>query len=66
MIVTRTSPFSGKRATMDLAITEQEVQNYKDGALLQNAFPNIDAGEREFYKTGITSQEWDSMFGGPE
>jgi hypothetical protein len=39
---------------------------YEAGALLQNAFPMLDADEREFIKTGITPQEWDALFGGGE
>jgi hypothetical protein len=39
---------------------------YEAGALLQNAFPMLDAGEREFIKTGITPQEWDALFGSEE
>ena len=27
--------------------------------LLQDAFPKLSAGQREFIKTGITSAEWD-------
>jgi hypothetical protein len=44
---------------MDLPITEAQVEAYEKGALLQNAFPNLSAGQREFYKTGITDEEWD-------
>lgn len=66
MIVTRKSPFSGKLNTMDLPITEAQVQRYEEGALLQIAFPNLNADQREFFKTGITSEEWETMFGGEE
>ena len=66
MKVTRTSPFSRVTRTLDLNITEAQVEAYANGALLQNAFPNLNADEREFYKTGITGEEWDQMFGGSE
>jgi hypothetical protein len=64
MKVTRTSPFTQITRTLDLDITEAQVEAYANGALLQNAFPNLNADEREFYKTGITGEEWDQMFGG--
>jgi hypothetical protein len=64
MKVTRTSPFTGITRTLDLNITEAQVSAYNAGALLQNAFPTLNADEREFYKTGITGEEWDQMFGG--
>lgn len=35
---------------------------YENGALLQNAFPNLSSAEREFIKSGITDEEWQSIF----
>lgn len=51
---------------MDLPITQDQLNAYAAGALLQDAFPNLNADEREFVKSGITAEEWDEMFGGPE
>jgi len=61
MLITRTNPFNGSVNTRDLDITEQQVAAYEAGALLQNAFPNLSADDREFFKTGIDN--WDEMFG---
>ena len=47
---------------MNLDVTRQQLSNYERGELLQTAFPNLTADEREFIKTGITADEWDSMF----
>ena len=64
MIITRKSPFTGTVNSMYLPVTEKQMEQYKAGAgLIQNIFPNLDAGEREFIKTGITPVEWDNMFG---
>lgn len=64
MKVTRTSEISGVQNSMELDITDEQVKAYyTDGELIQNAFPNLNAGEREFIKTGITPTEWDAMFG---
>jgi hypothetical protein len=63
VLVIRRSPFSGKTHEMDLPITEKQVADYRSGTLLQNAFPNLSADEREFYKTGITAEEWKATFG---
>ncbi len=61
MQITRTNPFTGKTNTRDLDVTEaQLVAYYEEGVLLQNAFPNLSADDREFIKTGITN--WDEMF----
>jgi hypothetical protein len=36
---------------------------WQTGMLIQDAFPMLDAGQREFIKTGITPEEWDAAFG---
>jgi hypothetical protein len=64
MEVTRTSPFTGITRTLNLNITAAQVARYKNGWLLQDAFPQLSAGEREFYKTGITDEEWEKHIGG--
>lgn len=62
MKVTRTSMISGKQNSLDLDITATQIIAYNSGALLQDAFPNLTAAEREFYKTGITAEEWAVAF----
>jgi hypothetical protein len=66
MQITRTSIATNVTRTIELPITEQQVDAYVNGALLQDAFPNLSADEREFFKTGITAEEWDAMFGEQE
>jgi len=56
------SMLSSEEHTMVLPIDLDEISSYNNGALLQNAFPRLNAAEREFIKTGITEQEWDSLF----
>ena len=62
MQITRTNPFNGNVNTRELDITPEQVEAYEAGALLQDAFPNLSADDREFYKTGIDN--WDELFGG--
>ena len=62
MQITRTNPFNGETNTLDIDVTDEQVQAYMDGALIQNAFPHLTAGEREFIKTGITEEAWEEMF----
>ena len=61
MLITRTNPFNGSVNTRDLDITDEQVAAYEAGALVQNAFPNLSADDREFYKTGIDN--CDEIFG---
>lgn len=62
MKITRTSPFSGKENTMEIAVTQEQLDNWKAGQLIQNAMPNLTPDEREFIMTGITAEEWDETF----
>ena len=62
MNITRTSIVSNITRTLELDCTPEQVQAWEEGELAQNAFPNLDASEREFVMTGITSEEWDDMF----
>lgn len=61
MWITRTSPLTGTTRSLDLPITESQMQKRREGALIQNAFPNLSASEREFYMTGIVDEEWDEL-----
>ncbi len=64
--LTRTDPFTGKVNTMSLDVTYEQIDSWVDGELIQNAFPNLTADEREFIQTGITSDSWDKFIGGDD
>lgn len=65
MLVTRLSPCSHTRNTIDLDITAEQLARYENGEeLIQNVFPNLSPEHREFIKTGITPEEWDATFNG--
>ena len=61
MKITRTNPFNGEVNTLNIEVTDEQIQAYMDGALIQNAFPNLSADDREFIKTGITAESWEAM-----
>lgn len=63
MTITRASPFSGKVNSMEIDVTEDQLAAWKSGQLIQAVMPNLTPDEREFIMTGITPNEWDSMFG---
>lgn len=58
MKLTRTSPFSGKVNTMELDITPEQLERWRNGELIQRVFPHLTPSEREFIMTGITDDEW--------
>lgn len=45
-------------------VTEQAWNDYKGGMLVQNAFPNLSADDREFIISGISPKGWADTFGG--
>lgn len=65
-----TSPFSGEENTMELPLTQEEFdaahKRWQEGTMIQDAFPTLNADQREFILTGITPGEWDDAFGGDE
>lgn len=63
MLITRKSLFSGVTRTIDLPITSEQLMRWDNGECIQNAFPHLDADQREFLLTGATKEEWDEMFG---
>jgi hypothetical protein len=64
MKITRTSSFTGITRTMDLfGVTEAQMRAFENGALVQRAFPQLTSAEREFILTGITDDEWNTVFG---
>jgi hypothetical protein len=62
MNITRTSLFSRVTRTLDLPITEAQLDAWASGELIQNAFPDLSPDDREFLKTGITAEEWEQMY----
>lgn len=64
MKITRQSPFTGQTHTMDIDVTEAQMQEFAspNRRLIQQIFPNLSADEREFIKTGLMPEEWANEF----
>ncbi len=64
MIITKQSPVTGKVNSLDLPITEAELTAWRNSRkTIQSVFPHLNNGQREFLMTGITPEDWASMFG---
>jgi hypothetical protein len=61
MLIRNKSIISGEEREMDLPITEEQLNNWKNGMLIQNAMPNLTPAQREFLISGITPEEWDEF-----
>lgn len=62
-IVRRRSNITGNIGEMSLPISQEELdeghRKRLAGALIQNAYPQLNAEQREFLLTGITPKEWE-------
>lgn len=63
MKITKQSPLTGKLNTLDLDITQAQLDRWKSGELIQNVMPNLSADEREFLINGLLPGEFDELFG---
>jgi hypothetical protein len=66
MQITRKSTLTGLTHEMNLPITQQEIDRWQGGELIQDVFPYLSDDQREFLKTGITAEEWEEAFGEEE
>lgn len=66
MLVTKTSTLTGKTNTLEIPITQSEFERVQKrmltGEYIQGIVPNLSAPLRHFLISGITPEEWDSMF----
>lgn len=58
MRITKTSMISGVTRTLDVPVTEQQIEAWRSGLFIQDAMPGLSEAQREFLMTGITHDEW--------
>ena len=58
MIITKKSILSGEVRSLDLNITQSQIDLWKGGRGIQKAMPKLSVDEREFVMTGIIPEEW--------
>jgi hypothetical protein len=67
MKIRRMSELTGKVNEMDIPLSPEEFVTgelrRKRGEMVQVVYPQLNADQREFLLTGITAEEWESMFG---
>lgn len=62
MKITKTSLLTGITRTIELEVTPEQMQLWQNGALIQDAMPNLTAEQREFLISGSTQEEWDEAY----
>lgn len=63
MLITKKSMFTGNTSTQDIPVTQEQLNRWQAGELIQNAMPNLTPDQREFLMTGVTKEEWETTFG---
>ena len=61
MLITRESQLTGNRHSMEIPVTEEQLEAWHNGALIQRVMPHLTPDEREFIMTGVTALEWESL-----
>jgi len=61
MLIKRTSVLTGVQREKDLPITQEELDRWNNGELIQNVFGHLSEDDREFLMTGITPEEWEGL-----
>ena len=49
--------------TIQVEVSSKNLFDYNQGALIQNAFPNLTAEQRERFQTGYCPPCWKNLFG---
>ncbi|MAG24048.1 hypothetical protein CMI47_00575 [Candidatus Pacearchaeota archaeon] len=63
MDLTRTSPITGVTSTIFIeGLTQEMIDRWKAGEMIQDALAGIPQELREFVMTGISPAEWNKMF----
>ena len=61
MLITERSIFTGKYNTREIDVTEEQLANWRNGMLIQDAMPHLSKDDREFIQTGSLPEEWDLL-----
>ena len=63
MKIMRVSPVTGVMNYMEIDVTEEQLNKWRGGALIQDVLPHLTPDEREFLISGSTPDDWENLFG---
>jgi len=61
MLIKRTSILTGVFREKEISVTQEQLDLWESGTLIQLAMPNLSSSDREFVQTGIVDEEWESL-----
>lgn len=59
----KTKNMFGKAVEKEIDVTEEQLERWRSGELIQNAMPHLSPTDREFLMTGTTDEDWDALCG---
>ena len=62
MLIKRKSPVTGRTQAMEIAVTDQQIKEWENGALIQEVMPHLSPDEREFIISGCTPEDFTFLF----
>ena len=62
MIIAKRSMLTGIINSMDIAVSEEQLQAWESGELIQEVMPDLTTDEREFIMTGTTANDWETLW----
>lgn len=48
--------------TVEIPVTDKQLERYQNGELIQNVLPNVSPGDRELFISGICGTCFDNVF----
>ena len=61
MLIWRINPFTGQQTKAELSVTQEQIDAWQSGQLIQVVMPQLNANEREFLISGVPIGEWDTI-----
>jgi len=61
MEITKECRITGDTNTMDIPVTQEQLDAWTNGMLIQDAMPDLTADHREFLISGTTPEMWSKM-----
>lgn len=66
MLVFRENIITKRVNVMDLPVTQEQLDSWANGALIQDVMPDLDEDQREFLISGMMPGEFEALFGEEE
>jgi hypothetical protein len=64
--ITRTSMLTGIERTLDLDVTQEQIEKWEGGMFIQDAMPHLSADHWEFLISGCIGSEWNRFMKRPD